>query len=360
MATSLTTRVELLFGARCDRPPQGIEFARGRVVILGEHLDHQGGRVLAAPLEQGVACAWGVRPDSRVVVWNMNHRAKDSFHQGQWARSGRGWGDLARGACARVAEGNRRLPGMDLMVMGNLPMEEGLASSAAYLVVLLRALFTAVGVYRSRWELSEDVPHIEREWIGVHSGVMDPYVVAAAKPGQVLLVDCADLDHQVLELPAGCELTTEDMGVKRRLAETPYNERRRELEQALAAIRALRPDVERLPDLSPAAFAEIADRIADPPRRRARHVVTETERVRRAVVALEEGDAAGLGALMNEGHESLGTDFESSTPTVDRLRALALALPGVLGARLQGAGWGGRLAVLSRPADEDSPPATAR
>ncbi len=353
MTTSLSTRVELLFGGRCHRPPQGVQYAPGRVVILGEHLDHQGGSVLAAPLEQGVACAWGVRPDTRVVVWNMNHRAKDSFHQGQWAKSGRGWGDLARGACARVAEGGRRLPGMDLMVMGDLPMEEGLASSAAYLVVMLRSLYEAVGVYRSKWELAEDVPFIEKEWLGVACGNMDPYVVAAAKPDQVLHVDCRELDHQVLELPEAYEVVAEDTGTQRRLKDSPYNERRAELDQALAEIQAIKPDLASLVDLSPEDFGALEESVNEPGRKRARHIVTESERVRRGVAAIEAGDMNALGALMNEGHQSLVEDFESSTAGIDKLRDMALSQPHVLGARLQGAGWGGRLAVLQRDAGAD-------
>jgi len=348
MATSVKTRVELLFGGRCGRAPQGVAFAPGRVVLLGEHLDHQQGHVLAASVPEGVACAWGVRPDRRVVVWSMNAKSKDSFQQGQWVRSGRDWADLARGACARVAEGGRQLPGIDLMVLGDLPTGEGLASSAAYLVVLLRSLYSAIGEYRSRWELAEDVPWIERHWGDVECGSMDPYVVACAKPDTVLHLDCRELDHEVLHLPADVELVAEDTGVRRALKDTPYNERRRELAAALAQVKALRPEVERLPDLSVAAFEEIESALDEPGRRRARHVVTESERVRQGVAALEAADAEALGRLMVAGHESLRDDFESSLPEIDRLVELALAGHGVLGARLQGAGWGGRLAVLRR------------
>jgi galactokinase len=352
MAHSLVTKVELLFGGRVGRPPQGIVFAPGRLVVLGEHLDHQLGEVLAAPVPEGVACAWAVRPDTRVVVWAMDVKGKDSFHQGQQVRTGRGFSDLARGACARAAEGGRRLPGLDLMVIGDLPRNEGLASSAAFLVVVLRAVHEAVGEYRSRWELAEDVPWVEREWAGVACGNMDPYVIAAAKPGQVLRVDCRELNHDVLQLPEGYRLSAEDTGIRRRLADTPYNERRRELETALAEAKALQPDLRGLPDLSPEAFAELESRLSEPGRSRARHVVTESARVREAARALESGDAETLGRLMVEGHRSLVEDFESSVPEVDRLVDIALGQPDVVGARLQGAGWGGRLAVLRRsPAD---------
>jgi len=348
MSASLKTRVELMFGGRCNRPPQGVSFAHGRVVVLGEHLDHQGGRVLAAPIEEGVACAWGVRPDSRVVVWGMNARQKDSFQQGRFVKSGRAWADLARGACAHVARGDRRLPGIDLMVLGEIPVGEGLASSAAYLVVLLRALYEAIGEYRSKWELAEDVPAIEREWVGVNCGPLDPYIVAAAKPGQVLDLDCRELNHEVLHLPEGYRVAAEETGIQRTLSKTPYNERVRELAAALAEVRGLRQDVAGLIDLSPEAFRALEGSLAEPGRRRARHVVTETQRVTEAVAALQAGDMPALGRLMVAGHRSLSEDFESSLPEIDALVEAALARPEVLGARLQGAGWGGRLAVLQR------------
>jgi galactokinase len=345
---SLTTKVELLFGGRCKRAPQGVHFAPGRLVLLGEHLDHQGGHVLAAPLPEGVACAWGVRPDSRVVVWSMNARQKDSFHQSGIFKSGRSWADLARGAYAHVAADGRRMPGIDLMVLGDLPVGQGLASSAAYVVVLLRSLYDAIGAYRSRHELAADVPAIEREWIGVNCGNMDPYVVATAKPGQVLHLDCRELDHEVLHVAEGYELVAEDTGIERRLQDTPYNERRAELERALTAIRAVRPDVRSLCELAPESLPTLAARLEPTALQRVSHVVSETARVVAGAEALASGDMETLGALMNAGHTSLVEDFDSSLPEIDRLADLARARPHVLGVRLNGAGWGGRLAILQR------------
>jgi len=359
VATSLSTRVELLFGGRCKRAPQGVNFAPGRLVLLGEHLDHQEGHVLAAPVSQGVACAYGVRPDSRVVLWSMNARQKDSFQQGTFAKSGRPWADLVRGACAHVAADGRRLPGIDLMILGDLPVGEGLASSAAYLVVVLRALYESVGEYRSKWELAEDVPAIEREWIGVQSGPMDPYVVAAARPGQILHLDCRELNHEVLTLPGGYELVAEATGFQRELSGTPYNERRRELAEALDAVRRVEPTLQALVDLTPEAFEALEVGIGEPDRRRARHVVTEQARVREGVGALQSGSMEALGALMLASHRSLSLDFESSLPEIDRLVQLAMEKPSILGARLQGAGWGGRLAVLQRSPLLRQPPPRA-
>lgn len=344
---SLTTKVELLFGGRCKRPPQGVHFAPGRLVVLGEHLDHQLGRVLATPLREGVACAWGVRPDSRVVVWSMNARQKDSFHQDRLFKSGRSWADLARGAYAHVAADGRRMPGIDLMVLGDLQIGQGLASSAAYLVVLLRSIYDAVGVYRSRFELAQDVPAIEEEWLGVRCGSMDPYVVASAKSAQVLHVDCRELDHETLQLPEGHAFVGVESGIQRRLPDTPYNARRAELESALAAIQREQPDLRGLCDLGVDALPALATQLDETPLRRVRHVVTETARVRAAAAAVESGDMQALGSLMNDGHRSLVEDFESSFPEIDRLAEEVRQRPEVLGARLNGAGWGGQLAVLT-------------
>ena len=175
---------------------------------------------------------------------------------------------------------------------------------------------------------------------------MDPYVVAAAKPGQILHLDCRELNHDLLRLPEGYELVAEETGIQRRLADTPYNARRAELQAALEQARRQDPDLRGLCDLAPEAFERIAPHVAATPRRRARHVVTEAARVAAAVEAIQAGDMAALGARMNEGHTSLVEDFESSLPEIDRLAELARQKPHVLGARLNGAGWGGRLAIL--------------
>jgi len=359
---SLRTQVELLFGGRCKRPPQGVQFAPGRVIALGGHLEAHGGPVLAAPLELGVACAWGIRPDSRVVVWSMNARQKDSFHQDQIFKSGRRWSDLARGAFAHVAGDRRRMPGVDLMVLGDLPAGEGLASSAAYLIAILRSLYEAIDVYRSRWELAEDVPAIEAEWLDQAGGRLDPYIVAAAKPGQLLHVDSRELDHDILSLADGYSLQAEDSGVSSKPAETPAVERAREIAAACEELRTARPALGgpalREPcDLEPEALEALAGSLGETSRRRLHYLVTETARVRSAVAALtapESEDAPPearmkrLGRLMVESHRSLAQDLEISTPEIDSLVDLAISKPSILGGRLQGPGGGGRVAVLQR------------
>lgn len=341
-------RAELFFGARCGRAPQATAFAPGRLVLLGEHLDHQGGQVLCVPLRRGVAVSYGVRPDDYISIWSMNAKEKDRFRFGEWVKTGRRWSDLAKGACAHVAN-TRRLPGLDLVVYGNLPIQAGLASSGAYLTAVFEAIYGALGVARPPADLARDVATVEREWGGVACGPVDPYVAAVGETGEVLHVDCAALTHEVLPLPDSVDVEDEDTGIARALSATPYNQRRDELARALTLVQQARPEVARLVDLDADALAALA--LPTPEDRRARHVVTEARRVADGVRALQDGDMPWLGHLLLEGHRSLSADFESSLPEIDdRVEALC-AQDDVHGARLQGAGFGGRIVVLREAGD---------
>lgn len=352
MAPSPRTRTELYFTSRFETAPQGVVFMPGRVVLLGEHVDHQGGRILAVPTPEGVYVAWGLRPDHRVRLHALNARASDRFEAGAPDRSGRRWADLARGAFARFAQAGRRLPGIDLVVFGDLPANAGLASSAAYTAGVVKAILDAIGEPLDPAALAKHVAAVERDWAGVACGFMDPYVTAVAEAGEVVHLDTRTLTHETLPLPAGTRLDHVDTGIARRLSETPYNERRKELAHALVRIRELEPEIQGLVDLTPDHFEAIADRLDDPYVRRARHVVTEADRVRRAVEALGAGDAERLGTLMHACHASLANDFECSLPQIDEQVDRLAAEEGVLGVRLQGAGWGGSLAVLRTVEDE--------
>ena len=336
--------------------------APGRLNLVGEHVDHQGGLVLPLALREGVAVAWGPRADRSVRITALDERGADRFTLGSYSRSGRRWLDLARGACATLEARGTRLAGVDLVVAGDLPRRRGLASSAAYLVAIARALLAAAGrAPPTPAALAAAIPEIEETWAGARTGAMDPYVAALGQPGKPALIDCRDLTHEMLPWPEGIAATWRETGVERELSGTPYNDRRAELEAGLWIARAKAPGIRTLRDLSPSRWAEIEALVEEPARRRIRHVVTEIDRVRRAAQALRDGDVAMLGALVNESHASLSRDFECSTPEIDALVARVQAEPGVLGARLQGAGWGGCLLVVhkQRPAPRTRGPEDA-
>ena len=173
-----------------------------------------------------------------------------------------------------------------------------------------------------------------------------------ASRGQVLHVNCANLAYETLSLPDGAVLDSEDTGVRRPLHKTPYNERRRELLAALRALHARDNQIRRLPHVSVQTWNEHREHIAEPGRSRAHHVIHEAERVRQGVVAIQAGDKVALGRLMNECHASLSKSFDNSSPEIDEQVSELQAQPGVCGARLQGAGWGGRIAVLREVSGE--------
>ena len=355
MAQSLSTRLDLLFGARLKRPPQGVHVAHGRLVLLGEHVDHQGGFALTVPQPEGVACAWAVRPDSRVAVWAINAKAKDHFTQGEWIKKGRKWSDMARGTCKAVCDRlDRRLPGLDLMILGDLQTQQGLASSAAMTIAMMKCLYQVAEEELDPRLMAQDAAKVEHEWGGVACGLMDPFTAAVGKPGEVLHINCANLAHEVLALPDRCALDSEDTGVRRPLHKTPYNQRRKELLAALRALHARDPSIRRLPHVRPEVFAQHAEHIPEPGRARAQHVIDETQRVAAGVEALKAGDKMTLGRLMNQCHESLSTLFENSTPEIDQQVAELQQGTGVYGARLQGAGWGGRIAVLHEVSGDEA------
>mgnify|MGYP001812153136 CR=1 FL=1 len=348
MSTTPEALVDLYFRSRFETQPQGITFVPGRVVLLGEHLDHQGGPVLAGTLPQGVYVAYGVRPDHKVRLHALNARAVDSFETTGLQASGRRWADMGRGVFARMSQSGRRMPGMNLAVYGDLAVKSGLASSAAYVTSLLLAALEVAEMELAPDAIARDVAAIEKEWADVACGPMDPYVEVVGKPGQIVHLDTAAMTHEILELPPDVELVHANTGIERRLDQTPYNERLEELDRALAAVRTVHPDLASLAQLTPEQFESAAPIIPEPARRRARHVVSEAARVRTAVEALSAGDMALLGRLMWAGHESLARDYESSLPAIDERVQGMQGDPEILGARLQGAGWGGALAVLKR------------
>jgi galactokinase len=229
----------------------------------------------------------------------------------------------------------------------------GLSSSASLLLGLLGAMSSLAGWDIPRTELARAAQTIENDFIGVPVGIMDQMVIATAEPKSALLIDCRSL--ATTNIPTnldshGLSLAVVNSGISRELSESAYARRRKECEAALGALRVITYslELESLRDVDSKMLSQHGSKLYPTLYKRARHVVSENERVLKAVSAISDGDYEEMGRLMNESHESLRNDFEVSNPFMDRLVDLAHETPGVLGARLTGAGFGGCTVNLIR------------
>jgi galactokinase len=306
--------------------------APGRVNLVGDHTDYTGGLVLPIAVEAATVVD-GVRGGDRVVLrsGDADGVADVPLDVADPASVEPPWARYVAGVVAEL----RPAVGLDGTVTTDLPLGAGLGSSAALEV----AVALALGFDGAAVELARACQRAEHAATGVPTGVMDQLVCAAGVAGCALLVDCATLARVPVALPAGLEVVVVDSGERRGLAATAYARRRAECEAAAALVGSLRH----------ATLGDV-EAIADPVlRRRARHVVTENGRVLSLAAALATADVSTIGAVLAASHASLGRDFEVSTPGLDALVARLAATPGVLGARLTGAGFGGCVVALAEP-----------
>jgi galactokinase len=338
--------LRLAFERQFGRPPQLIAEAPGRVNLIGEHTDYNGGFVLPAAIDRTVGVALSQRDDDVIRAYSLDYDQCDEFPAGRvrrFAGSG-GWRDYLRGVVWALADSQYAITGADVAITGDVPKGAGLSSSAAIEIALAGALTTAAGITIDRKLLAVLCQRAENFFVRVQSGIMDQYASALGQAGHALLIDCRSLDAEPVPLPPGVAIVVIDSKVARRLAETPYNSRREECSQAARAL-----GLDSLRDATPDMLSRLSGDLLN----RARHIVTENARVLAAVEALRSGDLDRVGQLMRESHTSMRDDFEASTPEIDLLVDLAQAKDGVIGARVTGAGFGGCTVNLVRDAAVD-------
>jgi len=329
-----------LFTSSFATRPTVAASAPGRVNLIGEHTDYNGGPVLPVALERRTAVA--ARAASG---WAFVSRTEDKVHRVDIDAPMRGvWTDYIVGVVRELRRLRAAPPGAELALATSLPIGAGLSSSAALTVATAKALSLLAGKRLSAAALVEVAFRAEYHQVGVRCGRMDQTIAAHAEPGSALFFDTASGMLRLVPLPG--RLWIVETGVSHRLTGGALNQRRRECEEALAFCREWRPGLAYLAQLSPGDLPEIERRLPPPLVPRVRHVVTETARTRSAADALAAGDLTRLGRLLVEGHESLRVDYESTIPEADLIVALAVE-HGAFGARLTGAGWGGAVVVLA-------------
>jgi galactokinase len=330
-------RAVAAYRTRFGAAPEVVASAPGRVNLIGEHTDYNGGYVLPIAINRRTAVALG-RGDGPLYSADFDDaRPRTGAREGAWV-------DYPRGVAWALGQAGMIVPAFQAAFAGEVPQGAGLSSSAAIEAATILALDALGALGLARTEMARLCQRAENAFVGVRSGIMDQYASLLGQQGHALLVDCRSLASEAVPLDlasAGLSLLVCDTGVKRGLAATGYNDRRATCERAAAQL-----GVAQLRDATEADLA----RLSGEELLRARHVVTENARVLAAVATVCERDFATFGALMYASHASLRDDFAVSTPELDAVVAAAHQT-GALGARLTGAGFGGcAIALVADPA----------
>jgi galactokinase len=321
-------------------------FAPGRVNLIGEHTDYNGGHVFPCALTIGTYAAVRKRQDRKLGFYSMNfsrlgviESSLDDLKPDKDA----GWTNYPKGMMWALEERGYGLDcGLDILVKGNIPHGSGLSSSASVEIVTGYFLKELFGFEISGQELALIGQYSENNFNGVNCGIMDQFAIAMGKKGHAIFLDTADLSYEYAPINLQrAKLVISCSNKKRGLEDSKYNERREECETALSEIQA-GMGINTLGDLDEQLFEQIKMAIKDEDRRkRAKHAVYENRRTIKAVQALKNNDIALFGELMNESHISLRDDYEVTGEELDTLVEEAWKINGVIGSRMTGAGFGG-------------------
>lgn len=321
-------------------------FAPGRVNLIGEHTDYNGGHVFPCALTIGTYGAARIRPGRKLRFYSMNFEklgvlesSLDDLKPSKEAD----WTNYPKGVMWAFEQKGFSIPsGMDILLNGNIPNGSGLSSSASVEVLTGHILRTFFGYDVSNQDLALIGQYSENNFNGVNCGIMDQFAIAMGKKDHAIFLDTADLSYTYAPIKLnGAKLVIACSNKKRGLGDSKYNERRSECETALSELQKV-TDIKALGDLTEEEFEQNQSAISDPVRiKRARHAVYENQRTIQAVAALEKDDIAKFGQLMNASHVSLRDDYEVTGIELDTLVEEAWKVEGVIGSRMTGAGFGG-------------------
>lgn len=331
------------------RDAEHLYFAPGRVNLIGEHIDYNGGRVFPCALSFGTYLLTARRPDSRMAFASLNTPYSATKERETLFQKSGEWTDYPLGVMKEFADRGFELQGHDLLYWGDIPNRAGLSSSASVEVVTAVLLNDLLEAGLDRVELIKMSQHAENAFVGMNCGIMDQFAVGMGRCGFALALDCATLDYEFVPLDiAGYKLVIANSNKHHDLVTSEYNMRRVQCEQALEILRK-RYSVDALCALRPEQLEASVDLFADQVLyRRARHAITENVRVCEAIQVLRSGDLRQFGKLMNESHRSLKEDYEVTGMEMDTLAEEAQRLDGVLGSRITGGGFGGCTVSLVR------------
>ncbi|HEX4757032.1 MAG TPA: galactokinase [Terracidiphilus sp.] len=330
--------------------------APGRVNLIGEHTDYAEGFVMPAAINFATLAAISPRSDGKIVIYSENFGEEKTFDAAAKPVAAKHWSDYPMGVVAILTGEGHKFPGFSLTLWGDVPLGSGLSSSAALEVVTALAVLSIIGASYPGPMLAKLCQRVENEFVGANCGIMDQFISANGKENHALLLDCRDLSYKLAPIPSDVALVIANTMVKHSIAGGDYPTRRRESEAACAVIASHRPGVPFLRDATLDDLAKWGHEMEPKSLMRARHVISEDLRTVAACDALLRGDMKELGRLMGEAHTSYSVDFEGSCVEADTMVALAQDLPGLIGARLTGGGFGGCTINL---VEQDKAPAFA-
>jgi len=348
------TNLQQEFKAVYDSQPERVFFSPGRINLIGEHTDYNGGHVFPCAISIGTYGVYAARTDTTVRMYSANipNQGIVSFDINDLAyQKAAGWTNYPKGMLAMLAKtGVTFEHGFDLFVHGNLPDGAGLSSSASIELLMGTILKAVFKLSVSELELVKLGQKVENDYIGVNSGIMDQFAVGMGKKDQAILLDTNTMAYSYAPVKLDQHvIVIMNTNKRRELADSKYNERRSECEEALRRLQT-KLAIKSLGDLNEAEFDEAAYLINDETLiKRARHAVFENQRTIRATKALANDDLDTFGRLVTASHVSLHFDYEVTGKELDTLAETAWQQPGVLGARMTGAGFGGcAIAIVAK------------
>ena len=339
------------YGNRNEKPV--LFFSPGRVNLIGEHTDYNGGFVFPCALNYGTYLLARKIGSNSLRFSTLNFRNDEQTElKGLFKNTGKNWINYPLGVVNEFLKKDIRLTGMEFLYFGDVPNGAGLSSSASIEMVTAVALNELFNAGISTLDLVKMSQKAENEFVGMNCGIMDQFAVGFGKKDHAIFLNCDTLSYENVPVVLNdCSLIITNTNKRRGLTDSKYNERRAECDKAVGSLQSYKP-VRNLSELTTTEIPLLEKYIKDPAVvKRARHVISENGRVLEAVRVLKENNIARFGDLMNESHDSLKDDYEVTGNELDTLVCEGRKLPGVVGTRMTGAGFGGCTVSIVKTAD---------
>lgn len=316
--------------------------APARVNLIGEHTDYTGGFVMPLAIDFETVAVVSPRDDGKAVMYSVNFKEEVSRELAGLAPTDRShWSDYGMGVAWALQQRGVKLPGFNMSVNGDVPLGAGLSSSASVEVAVCMALLSLVKDSLAGPDIALLCQKAENDFAHSPCGIMDQFVIANAAAEKALLLDCRSLEFYLLPLGSDTKIVIANSMVKHSVAEGEYGDRRGEVEAGQAVLTKKNPQIKLLRDATIEDLREVKGGMSEASFKRCRHIITENARVIEARSALVGGDMKRFGDIMYAAHNSMRDDFQASCPEVDKLVEIAHTLPGCIGARITGGGFGG-------------------